>query len=75
MQKNKAKLIYILGSIVLFLGLIWMLLPHAAHGEVAESLTGNGEDALEESHLTHTLEGLIATVVGLILMAYTEKQA
>ena len=73
MQKNKAKLIYILGSIVLFLGLIWMLLPHATHEQIAESIIET--EGFEVSHILHTLEGLIATILGLILMVYTEKQA
>ncbi len=61
------KIIYNLGSIILFLGLFWMLLPHAFH----EKIIGN---VVEESHIAHTIQGLIIAILGLIIMAFTDKK-
>lgn len=57
--------LYTLGCILLFLGMLWMFLPHAAH----EQLTQN-----TSSHLLHTLQGAIVAVTGVIfLVAYQHK--
>lgn len=59
------KFIFFLGSLFLFLGLFWLLLPHAYHEKLTE---------FDSSHLFHILEGLILTLLGLILMIYSEKK-
>ncbi len=63
------KFLYLIGSIILFLGLFWMFLPHAYHAEIV-SLT---ESENLSSHLIHTLQGLLATLIGLFIMIGVEK--
>lgn len=59
------KILYFSGSAILFLGLLWMFLPHAYHSLLAE------KD--EISHLTHILQGAIVSTPGLILLVYSNK--
>ena len=58
--------IYSCGVVFLFLGLLWMFLPHTAH----TMITGE-EEAL---HIVHTLEGFVLVVIGLGIMVYTDKK-
>ena len=67
----KFKIIYLIGSIILFLGLFWMLLPHANHAEIISSISSEIE---ETSHFLHTLEGLTLTILGLIIMIYSNRK-
>ena len=62
---KKEKITYALGCIILFLGLLWMFIPHTYHNEV---LQGD-----ESSHLTHTFEGALATVLGLVILVVSNK--
>ena len=62
--------LYFLGSILVFIGLFWMLLPHALHEQIIVEID---EEGLGISHYIHLLEGLIPTILGLILMIYLEK--
>ena len=65
------KIIYVIGSFLLFVGLLWMLLPHSFHEEVISHVD---EDSLDISHTLHILQGLIPAILGLILMIYAEKK-
>jgi len=60
------KLFYHFGTAVLFLGLLWMFLPHAAHAMVLHEES--------ESHITHTLQGVVVVIVGLAIMIVTERK-
>jgi len=65
------KPLYFLGSILVFIGLFWMLLPHAFHNEIISQLDENTHTAL---HYVHILEGLIPTILGLIFMIHSESK-
>ena len=57
------RIIYFVGSVILFLGLLWMFLPHAFHNVITE------ED--ETEHYVHLIQGLIITILGLFIMIIT----
>jgi len=63
------KIIYFLGAIILFLGLIWAFLPHAFHDEI---LTGGELEG--ESHLIHTLQGIVVAIVGIGILVFSNKK-
>ncbi len=63
-----SKKLYWICTIVLFLGLLWMFLPHAAHG----AITGVEE---ETEHYEHVIQGLIPTLLALVGMIWNEKQS
>ena len=65
------RFLFFLGSVLLFIGLFWMLLPHAYHNEIISEID---EDAREVSHYLHLLEGLIPTILGLTLMILNENK-
>ena len=65
------KFLYNLGCGILFIGLFWMLLPHAFHEEIIAEIN---EEGLGLSHYLHLLEGLVPTILGLILMVYSENK-
>lgn len=60
------KILYFSGSLFLFLGLLWMFLPRAYHSLLTK------KSAI--SHLTHILQGAIVAVLGLVLIAYSNKK-
>jgi nitrate reductase gamma subunit len=62
---SQAKILYALGCIILFLGLLWMFLPHAYHSSILQ------ED--ETSHLFHTFEGAIGALLGLIILIASSR--
>ena len=64
----KASVFYFIGSILLFLGLSWMLLPHAFHSQILQE---NAEEQIE--HSLHTLQGVIVAVSGLGMMLLSER--
>ncbi len=66
----KFSFIYFIGSITLFIGLLWMFLPHAYHEEILENVSYN----VDLSHITHTVQGLILTLIGLIIMILVQKK-
>lgn len=55
--------LYNLGALILFLGLLWMFLPHATHESILDQVEQEGA-----SHLSHTIHGAIAAVIGLVIM-------
>ena len=61
-----SKMLYVLGTLFLFLGLLWMFLPHAIHGQVFKEE--------ETEHLFHILEGAVISVLGLALMIRSKKK-
>jgi len=61
---NKAA--YTIGCIILFIGLFWILLPHAYHDLITN------ED--ETAHSTHLVQGAILTLTGLALLIYTTRE-
>jgi hypothetical protein len=63
-----AKILYGIGCVVLFLGLLWMFLPHAYHGAILQE-----DEERETSHLFHTLEGAIGAVLGLIILIVSNR--
>ncbi len=67
---SSAKWFYGLGCIVLFLGLVWMFLPHAFHDEVLSNI---GEEH-ESTHFTHTLQGAIVAIIGLIVLILSNRK-
>lgn len=60
------KVIYNIGSIILFLGMLWSFLPHAYHSLITQ------ED--ETEHYIHLLEGVIGIVLGLIIMIWSNRK-
>lgn len=60
---------YWLGCIILFLGLLWLLLPHAYHHTVSDAI---GID--DEIHWLHILEGVIGTLLGLWLVVISQPK-
>ena len=62
----KFNFFYFFGSFILFLGLLWVFLPHTAHQEL---LPGD-----EVEHLYHTLQGAAVVVVGLGIMIVSRKK-
>ena len=65
---SKEKILYAFGCIVLFLGLLWMFLPHAYHSILLQE-----DEEHETSHLFHTLEGACGAVLGLIILVASNK--
>lgn len=79
------RLLYGAGSILLSLGLFWMLLPHAFHESAADAAAVSAREidsdlAHEEepessySHYIHLLQGVIATILGLLIMEYSDRK-
>ena len=60
----KHSVFYFIGSILLFLGLLWMLLPHAFHSQILQE----NEPEQQTEHYLHILQGLIVAVSGLYIM-------
>ena len=68
----KFNIVYVIGVIFLFFGLLWMFLPHLTHEAVLSKL---GQSELEgESHFEHTFQGLVGTLIGLGLLMYDERK-
>lgn len=56
---------YNVGILVLFVGLLWMFLPHTAHAQIL----------LEESgeHYIHLVEGVVITVLGIGILWWSSQ--
>lgn len=59
-----------ISAVLLFVGLLWMMLPHAFHNIVLEEVHEEGE----LSHYIHLAQGLALTIVGLAVMNYCDKK-
>jgi nitrate reductase gamma subunit len=58
---------YNLGTLILFLGLLWMFLPHATHVELL------GEQD-ETAHIFHIIEGAAVVVAALGLLVLEQRR-
>lgn len=65
------KVIYYIGCFLLFIGLFWILLPHAYHNQIISEVEGQESDI---DHFYHILQGLLPTLLGLVLMISTEQK-
>jgi len=65
-MKN-SQVIYVFGTIILFIGLLWMFLPHALHEQVL-----NREE--ETKHIFHIFQGVLIVVIGLLIMIKSKKR-
>ena len=65
-MKTRLRYLYYLGSFLLFIGLLWMFLPHAFH----QKILSEKEDV---EHLIHIFQGLIFVVIGLALMILSNR--
>ncbi|MBI5803097.1 hypothetical protein HY448_00195 [Candidatus Pacearchaeota archaeon] len=59
------KFVYWLLWTFVFLGLLWMFLPHAFHNTITN-------DTATE-HITHILQGLIPVLLSLAVLIYLER--
>ena len=75
--------LYLLGSVILFISLAWLMFPHALHGETLSFLSdhyiGEGEEPGMESgfefhHFLDILLGLNGILLALILMLVSNRQ-
>lgn len=66
-----SKTIYWICTVVLFLGLLWMFLPHAAHNAIVFEIEHEEE---ETEHYEHVIQGLIPTLLALAGMIWNEKK-
>ncbi len=57
--------LYLLGTLLLFLSLLWLFLPHTAHEVITENH--------EESHLFHTVQGIGVVIASLFLMVLSNR--
>ncbi len=62
----KIKYLYYFGTLLLFLGLLWMFLPHTAHDIILN-------ESEQSSHLFHTFEGAFIAIVGIVIMVISNK--
>ena len=60
---------YNFGALLLFLGLLWTFLPHAAHGLILHEV-----EAESESHLTHMIQGMGVAIAGLAVMFMANRK-
>ena len=61
----KKKLLDVIGTILLFIGFVLALLPHALHGKI-----GIGESI---SHTKHVVTGIILVVLALSILVYNNQ--
>lgn len=62
-----SKTLYWICTVVLFLGLLWVFLPHAFHNAITQEN--------ETSHYTHIIEGIIPTIIALVVMIWNEEKS
>ncbi|MBS3161375.1 hypothetical protein J4476_01625 [Candidatus Woesearchaeota archaeon] len=60
----KTKFFYFFGSFILFLGILWMFIPHAFHYRMFSA----------DYHLFHILGGFFISVIGLLIMILSNKK-
>lgn len=80
MKAGKYKAVYFSGCVMLFLGLLWMFLPHALHGKALSSVSLkiiNSDEELEKEsdwhHITDILFGMIIVFMAIIILLYSNK--
>ncbi len=57
---------YNFGALLLFLGLLWMFLPHAVHTVILSK-------EQETEHIVHVFQGAVAALGGLGIMMLSQK--
>ncbi|HLG24459.1 MAG TPA: hypothetical protein VI564_06035 [Candidatus Nanoarchaeia archaeon] len=62
----KVKALEIIGTIILFFGILFAFLPHAWHDAILQEEVG-------VSHFTHTIYGILAAIVGLGILIWSNK--
>mgnify|MGYP001561566409 CR=1 FL=1 len=60
------KPLYFFGTVLLFIGLFWMFLPHATHEKIISA-----DENL--SHITHIFQGVVLVIIGLAVMIFSNK--
>ncbi|MEK6830718.1 MAG: hypothetical protein AABX77_01695 [Nanoarchaeota archaeon] len=65
---------YVVGILLLFLGLFWSFLPHVYHEKI--NLNKNNENSLDEEqdHVVHILIGIPPTVLGILMIEYSNRK-
>ncbi|MBI2148894.1 hypothetical protein HYU23_04390 [Candidatus Woesearchaeota archaeon] len=58
---------YNVGALILFIGLLWMFLPHAFHERLISQIE-------ETSHIIHIFQGVIISIVGIFVMVLSNKK-
>ena len=61
------KQLYYFGIFLLFIGLLWMFLPHILHEQVI-----NSEE--EKEHIIHIFQGVLIVILGLLIMVKNKKR-
>lgn len=56
--------------VLLFVGLLWMMLPHAFHNVVLEEL----HEETGFSHYIHLTQGLALTIISIVILNYCDKK-
>lgn len=64
---SKFKIVYFIGCVLLFIGLLWLFLPHVAHSNISEEISQSDESD-EGNHFENIIYGLISTLTGLSLL-------
>ena len=62
---KQARIFYLVGAILLFIGLFWLFLPHAYHEQITEEH--------ETSHITHMIEGIIITLIATLILILADN--
>lgn len=58
---------YNFGALILFLGLLWMFLPHTVHNAIL------GPEEAEE-HFVHIFQGVVIAIAGIVLMVLESRR-
>ncbi|MEK6918411.1 MAG: hypothetical protein AABW73_00040 [Nanoarchaeota archaeon] len=66
--------IYTIGCLLLFLGMLWLFLPHAAHAHVGEALNEQVDEETVGTHIENIIFGLIGIFSGLTLIIQSNNE-
>ena len=66
-KPSRLKTLEVIGTVILFLGILFAFLPHAWHSAILE-------EEVETSHFTHTIYGIAAAIVGLGILIWDKKK-
>lgn len=67
----KFNFIYLAGSIIAFVGLLWMFIPHIYHSGIIGETIG----IAETGHIWHIFQGLVVFLIGVFVMIYKAKES
>ena len=65
-----SRILYWIGVVILFLGLLWMLLPQATHEVVSGQFQ---EEENSDNHFEHVIYGFIGLLIGLGTLIFEDK--